>query len=606
MKGRYEVVIRISKIVIAHHSAPMVKKTFQTACLLVTLSVLMVSVAYAFVYATQTHNVTQTVKKTWYNSGWQYRKNITIQGSQIPDSNTHSFDATGGYINIGNVNWGSTTGTISFWIKWDVVSNRPWGQHDNMEMRISGSNLALDWGATGSLTSTTSFVDGGWYFIAIVWNENTNRLYIYVGDETNSPSLDAQNTAWYSAVSTAGVTQNNFMNSRGASYQINGRGDELRYWNVDRSLAQIQGDYSAELAGSETNLRSYYKLNNSFDDIGPNNDDASGSGSYAFNTNVPSVFGDAELNNFPVMISITDTDLASDAQDDGDDILFTLSDKKTKLSHEIERFSGATGELLVWVKVPSLFRNNNTLIYMYYGNSTVSSQQDAANVWDSNYVGVWHLKENPAGTAPQMQDSTSNNNDGTSAGTMTSGDQITGKIDGSLDLDGSDDEIRCGNAASLQITAALTVEAWAKTTSTAIVRGIVNKEVTTYDGYQLRKHSDNKYRFAVNNVSATYAESNVAYTDSNWHYIVGVKSTTNYLYVDGAQQTDTFTQSITESGANLEIGSSYSDYSGYHWSGQIDEVRISNIARSDIWIQTQYNNQNAPASFHSLDLEETH
>ena len=223
----------ISKIVIAHHSFSMPRKTFQTACLLITLSILTVSVAYAFVYQTQTHSVTQTIKKSWYDSGWQYRKSITIQGSQVPDSNTYSFDATGGYLNIGSVNWGSTTGTISFWIQWDVVSNRPWGQHDNMEMRFSGSNLVLDWGATGSLTSATSFIAGKWYFIAVVWNESTNRLYIYVGDETNSPSLDAQNTAWTSAVSTAGGTQNNFMNSRGASYQKDGRGAELRYWNID-------------------------------------------------------------------------------------------------------------------------------------------------------------------------------------------------------------------------------------------------------------------------------------------------------------------------------------------------------------------------------------
>src|SRR3990172_5927147 len=158
MKREYELSLPISKIVIAHHLTSMLNKTLQIVCLLLTLSILTVSVAYAFVYQTQTHNVTQTIKKTWYNSGWQHRKSITFQGSQVPDSNTYSFDATGGYMNIGNANWGSTTGTISFWIRWDSVAGRPWGQHDNMEMRISGSNLVLDWGAAGSLTSTISFI----------------------------------------------------------------------------------------------------------------------------------------------------------------------------------------------------------------------------------------------------------------------------------------------------------------------------------------------------------------------------------------------------------------------------------------------------------------
>src|SRR3989337_1743727 len=172
MKRRYELSLPISKIVITHHSTSMANKTFQVACTLVMLSILTVNIAYAFVFQTQTHNVTQTIKKAWYNSGWQYRKTITIQGSQVPDPNTHSLDATGGYMNIGLVNWGSVTGTISFWIKWDLVGNRPWGQHDNMETRFSGSNLWLDWGASDSLTSGTSFIINKWYFIAVVWNES--------------------------------------------------------------------------------------------------------------------------------------------------------------------------------------------------------------------------------------------------------------------------------------------------------------------------------------------------------------------------------------------------------------------------------------------------
>lgn len=202
--------------------------------------------------------------------------------------NTHSLDATGGYMIVGaNPNWGSVTGTISFWIKWDVVGGRPWGQYEDMETRMSGSNLALDWGAAGSLTSTTSFTTGTWYFIAIVWNENTDRLYLYVGDQNNAPALDAQNPAWVSTVSTLGVTQNNFLASKGGVEPVNGHGDELRYWNTDKSLADLQSNYKTSLTGSEANLRSYFKLDNNFDDAGPANNDGSGSGSYSFQTDTP-------------------------------------------------------------------------------------------------------------------------------------------------------------------------------------------------------------------------------------------------------------------------------------------------------------------------------
>ncbi len=36
------------------------------------------------------------------------------------------------------------------------------------------------------------------------------------------------------------------------------------------------------------------------------------------------------------------------------------------------------------------------------------------------------------------------------------------------------------------------------------------------------------------------------------------------------------------------------------WEGDLDEVRVSNVARSAGWIQTQYNNQNSPATFYAV------
>lgn len=76
----------------------------------------------------------------------------------------------------------------------------------------------------------------------------------------------------------------------------------------------------------------------------------------------------APLTSLPVLISMTDTDLRDKAQNDGHDILFSSSNGKAKLSHEMERFDGSTGELIAWVKVPSLSSSKNTRIYMYYGN----------------------------------------------------------------------------------------------------------------------------------------------------------------------------------------------------------------------------------------------
>jgi hypothetical protein len=237
-------------------------------------------------YNKPSYNYVLDHEEQWTNTDYhETNEELCIN---IMGTNTHSLDATGGYMIVGSgtPNWGSTSGTISFWIKWDAVANRPWGQHDNMETRFEGTNLVIDWGAVGSLTST-SFTSGSWYFIAIVWNEGTDRLYLYVGDPDSIPTLNAQNTAWTSTVSTVGVTQNNFLASKGGLEPTDGHGEDLRYWNTDRTLSAIQSDYNIELTGSETNLRSYFQLNSNFDDLGPNNNDGSSSGSCSFSSDVP-------------------------------------------------------------------------------------------------------------------------------------------------------------------------------------------------------------------------------------------------------------------------------------------------------------------------------
>ncbi len=210
--------------------------------------------------------------------------------TEASQANTYSLDATGGYMIIGDgtPDWGSTTGTISFWVKMDTsVQGRFYGQNGDMETRWSGANLILDWGGTGSMTSAFSFSADTWYFIAIVWDENNNNLFLYVGDENNAPTLDSNSLSGTWTGTTPAPTQNRFMNGVGANEPMDGHGDDLRYWNVARSLLDLQSDYNATLTGSESNLRSYFKLDSDFDDIGPNDDDGSGSGSYSFSTDVP-------------------------------------------------------------------------------------------------------------------------------------------------------------------------------------------------------------------------------------------------------------------------------------------------------------------------------
>jgi len=131
---------------------------------------------------------------------------------------------------------------------------------------------------------------------------------------------------------------------------------------------------------------------------------------------------EADLQDFPVLIEITDSDLVANSKANGDDILFT--DGILTLSHEIEFYDNT---LIAWVKIPILSSKNDTIIYMYYGNPTSPNQEDSEGVW-SDYDLVHHLEE----TTGNIFDSTSNSYDGNAINVNL---DSQGKIDGADGFD---------------------------------------------------------------------------------------------------------------------------------------------------------------------------
>src|SRR5256712_1150769 len=147
------------------------------------------------------------------------------------------------------------------------------------------------------------------------------------------------------------------------------------------------------------------------------------------------------LSNYPMLYSVTDPALilspggkvqkaggwdiifrAFDADNPGDNICGGAA--VCTLDHEIEKYDGTTGQLIAWVRIPVLRTqtspNPSTRIWIYYGDSGVTASTeclniptDCAGVWDTNYKGVWHLKETSGTT---FSDSTSNANTGTNNG----------------------------------------------------------------------------------------------------------------------------------------------------------------------------------------------
>ena len=122
----------------------------------------------------------------------------------------------------------------------------------------------------------------------------------------------------------------------------------------------------------------------------------------------------SDLTDFPVLISFTDTELIQTKESLGRDFVFTESDGKTVLSHEIEKFDNTTGELIAWVKLPTMSASSTTDIYIYYKGDTIGF--NSADVWNDDYVLVWHLNQTSTGTVGEFRDATSNSNDGRGGG----------------------------------------------------------------------------------------------------------------------------------------------------------------------------------------------
>jgi signal peptidase I len=328
--------------------------------------------------------------------------------------------------------------------------------------------------------------------------------------------------------------------------------------------------------------------------------------------------------NFPVLISLaSDADLRVHARTDGFDIFFTSSDGMTKIPYQREKYTSSTGALVAWVQVATLSHTTDTVLYMYYGNAGASDQQQAANVWDSNFKGVWHLSE---ATGTNVVDSTSNGHTGTQYNSPT---QTAGQINGSLNFDGSSEYIVTTSGES-QTATSFTWSVWFKADSTTFAHHLLWEGITAGNGWGPEQEAelsfgyppavDNKLSFFLGSADATTQAGtisiSVSFSDTyNWHYAVVVvtglsSSPSATLYVDGSSVgSDTGTTTYTSRTSwnnNLRFGNCPAGgIPTRYFDGSLDEARVSSAVRTLDWISTEYNNQKSPSTFSSLSPEQT-
>jgi hypothetical protein len=293
------------------------------------------------------------------------------------------------------------------------------------------------------------------------------------------------------------------------------------------------------------------------------------------------------LTNFPVYVNLS---YDSDMQSTFSDIRFyntSCNSGGSLLDYEIENYTSSNA--YVWVRIPSLASGNNIISVYYKNNTAVSSGQNVTGVWVSNYRLVQHMEENPSGSAPQILDSSSFGINGTTYGSMTSSQFVSGMVDGSSRFDGSNDYVDFGSPQSLNFTGLsnFTISAWVNVTGvTTTHRPIVCKGDTQYC---LKIFTNNTFEMCAYDGGWKCAYSNAVLTLNQWYYVVGmVNSSEVSVWVNGVKQGNLATNTgITADTYNVNIGRDAQNTARL-FNGTIDEVRVSNISRSATWINMSY------------------
>ncbi len=318
------------------------------------------------------------------------------------------------------------------------------------------------------------------------------------------------------------------------------------------------------------------------------------------------VSGTSDLTNFPLLLTVSKDYLRSTGN--GGDVTSTsgydiaFSDGTTQLDHEITAYNAATGEYTAWVRIPTLYCDQYTFIYMSYGNSSVTTDPSSTNTWMADYDGVWHLEEKTAGTgtADLYQDASGNGYHGDDGVSATGTDGVVGN---GQEFDGTNDYIGMGDVLSHGKNDAMTYSAWIKTTATQ--QSIAGKSDHVTDrGVWFYQEGDNLSAWICDNGDCKYRWSNEAFDDGEWHHVAFTYDGSNsaagiVLYGDGEVLT-TFDVAnpaigtVTNSHA-FSIGAA--NNSGEFFDGFIDEMRFSIATRSADWIKTEYNNQSNPGTF---------
>lgn len=182
------------------------------------------------------------------------------------------------------------TGSEYYFVtKWDengvndrsyALSYRDDGGTFKILLRLSSNGTASN---TREWTKTLS--NATWYHLALVYTSGSSSAELFVdgssegtGTGTLPSAISDEPSSFFIGAITGGA---------GVTGYTDGLIDDVRIWNTTRTGTQISTNRSVELAGNESGLVGYWRLNNNLLDWTSNGQTLTNNGSASFSTTVP-------------------------------------------------------------------------------------------------------------------------------------------------------------------------------------------------------------------------------------------------------------------------------------------------------------------------------
>lgn len=289
------------------------------------------------------------------------------------------------------------------------------------------------------------------------------------------------------------------------------------------------------------------------------------------------------FTNQPVLVKLNSSIVNyADIQASGADIRFVASDDTTALDYEFDKWSsGGTSE--IWVRVPSIAASSSSgFIYLYYKNPTAIDAQNRTGVW-TNYWSVWHLGEDPAGTAPQYRDSTSGARNGTATNSPV---RSMGVIGDASDLNGATDSITLGIDLSTVLGASSTFSCWMRTSQAGsgnpwTAPGLTGVEQGGGGNDIFFGWIDTAGLIGVTAGNGAAAKSNFIVNNNAWRHVTITRNSGTgavVFYINGVQNGSATSETGNKTLAFTQFGRMLNSSTVYN--GFMDEIRIYNSVQT--------------------------